>query len=324
VDGIDNNHPVAGIGEFALIDRITAGLVSPGFVEVGLGDDAAVVGLTDPRVVVTTDMLVEGRHFRRAWSGPEDIGHRAAAANLADVVAMGADPRALVVAVALPSETEISWARQLLTGIADECRPLGAAVVGGDTTETDGGIVIAITALGDLDGRAAVLRGGARVGDVVALAGRQGWASAGLTVLSRGFRSPRVLVDALRRPDPPYTSGPEAARVGATSMIDVSDGLVADLRHIAKASKVGVELVSSLLPVDAPLKDTATAFSADPLLWVLTGGDDHSLVATFPPDVEPPVGFRRIGEVVPGDGQVSVDGEPFTEVGGWQHFGTSG
>lgn len=324
MDGIDSNNPVAGIGEFALIDRITAGLARPGFVEVGLGDDAAVVGLTGPRVVVTTDMLVEGRHFRRAWSGPEDVGHRAAAANLADVVAMGADPRALVVAVSLPSEIEISWARQLLTGIADECRTVGAAVVGGDTTETDGGIVISITALGDLAGRQPVLRSGARVGDVVALAGRQGWASAGLTVLSRGFRSPRVLVDALRRPDPPYTSGPEAARVGATSMIDVSDGLVADVRHVAAASGVTVALVSSLLPVDAPLKDTATAFSANPLVWVLTGGDDHSLVATFPPDVEPPVGFQRIGEVVAGDGQVTVDGEPFTDVGGWQHFGSSG
>lgn len=324
MDGIDSNNPVAGIGEFALIDRITAGLARPGFVEVGLGDDAAVVGLTDPRVVVTTDMLVEGRHFRRSWSGPEDIGHRAAAANLADVVAMGADPRALVVAVALPSEIEISWAQHLLAGIADECRTVGAAVVGGDTTETDGGIVISITALGDLAGRKPVLRSGARVGDVVALAGRQGWASAGLTVLSRGFRSPRVLVDALRRPDPPYTSGPEAASVGATSMIDVSDGLVADVRHVAAASGVTVALASSLLPVDAPLKDTATAFSTNPLVWVLTGGDDHSLVATFPPDVEPPVGFRRIGEVVAGDGQVTVDGEPFTELGGWQHFGSSG
>ena len=92
----------------------------------------------------------------------------------------------------------------------------------------------------------------------------------------------------------------------------------------ASASGVTVALASSLLPVDAPLKDTATAFSTNPLVWVLTGGDDHSLVATFPPDVEPPVGFRRIGEVVAGDGQVTVDGEPFTELGGWQHFGSSG
>lgn len=324
MDGIDSTTQVSGIGEFALIDLITAGLARPGFVEVGLGDDAAVVGLTGPRVVVTTDMLVEGRHFRRAWSSAADIGHRAAAANLADVVAMGADPRALVVAIALPSESEVSWVQELLDGISDECRGVGAAVVGGDTTATDGGIVLSITALGDLAGRAPVVRSGARVGDVVALAGRQGWASAGLTVLSRGFRSPRVLVDALRRPDPPYASGPEAARVGATSMIDVSDGLVADARHIAAASGVTIALASSLLPVDGPLKDTATAFSADPLLWVLTGGDDHSLVATFPADVEPPVGFRRIGEVVAGDGQVTVDGEPFTEIGGWQHFGPSG
>ena len=120
MDGIDSTTQVSGIGEFALIDLITAGLARPGFVEVGLGDDAAVVGLTGPRVVVTTDMLVEGRHFRRAWSSAADIGHRAAAANLADVVAMGADPRALVVAIALPSESEVSWVQELLDGISDE------------------------------------------------------------------------------------------------------------------------------------------------------------------------------------------------------------
>ncbi len=321
---VENKVParaVADVGEFELIAVMTEGMPQPGFVEVGLGDDAAVLGLTRGRAVVSTDMLVEGRHFRRAWSSAEDIGHRAAAANLSDIVAMGADPRALLVAVALPEDTEVQWAADLLSGIQAECAEVGAAVVGGDTSSTEGGVVIAITAIGDLGEREPVQRGGARPGDVVALAGRQGWAAAGLTVLSRGFRSPRVLVDALRRPEPPYSSGPEAARAGATSMVDVSDGLVADLRHIATASGVGIALDTGRLPIDAPLKDTATAFSSDPLTWVLTGGDDHSLVATFPMDVPLPPSFTRIGLVVEGGPTVTVDGEEFLGYGGWQHFG---
>lgn len=321
---VEIKHParaVADVGEFELIAAMTDGLTAPGFVEVGLGDDAAVLGLTRGRAVLSTDMLVEGRHFRRAWSSAEDIGHRAAAANLADIVAMGADPRALLVAVALPPDTEIAWATELLAGIQAECRLVGAAVVGGDTSSTDGVVVVSITAIGDLGEREPVLRSGARPGDIVALAGRQGWASAGLTVLSRGFRSPRVLVDALRRPEPPYAAGPEAARAGATSMVDVSDGLVADLRHIAVASGVSIALDTGRLPVDAPLKDTATAFSSDPLSWVLTGGDDHSLVATFPPDMPLPPSFTRIGLAVEGAPTVTVDAEEFLGYGGWQHFG---
>ncbi len=320
MDRSTRHHRVSQMDEFGLIDAITEGLPQPEFVTIGVGDDAAAVRLTDPNAVVCTDMLVEGRHFRTAWSEAEDIGHRAAAANLADIVAMGAAPRALLVSLALPGDTEAGWVADLLDGLQAEAESIGAAVVGGDTNAIDGPVVISVTAIGDLEGRAPVTRSGARPGDQVALAGRQGWAAAGLTVLSRGFRSPRVLVDAMRRPEVPYAAGPAAARAGATAMIDVSDGLAADLGHIAHRSGVRIDLDASSLPVDAPLKDTAVAFSMDPLTWVLGGGDDHSLVATFPADAALPEGFRRIGTVSEGEPEVLIDGGTQRGPRGWLHF----
>ena len=185
-------------------------------------------------------------------------------------------------------------------------------------------IVIAVTALGDLEGRAPVTRSGARPGDVVALAGRSGWAAAGLAVLGRGFRSPRVLADAHRVPTPPYAAGPEAALAGATAMIDVSDGLVQDAGHVARSSAVVIALRTDLLVVDAPVAEAAAAFSADPLTWVLSGGDDHALLATFPADVVLPPGFHVVGTVrAPTTDEPSgvlVDGSVYAGAGGHDHF----
>ncbi|MCB9412893.1 MAG: thiamine-phosphate kinase [Actinobacteria bacterium] len=312
---------VSQVNEFDLIDTITSGLPVPDFVALGIGDDAAVVDLSGSQVVACTDMLIEGRHFRKAWSSAEDIGHRVAAANLADLVAMGAAPLALMVAMAIPVETETGWAADVIDGVQAEADLLGAAVIGGDTNSTDGPIVISATALGDMRGRNPIRRSGARPGDQVALVGRQGWAAAGLTVLSRGFRSPRVLVDALRRPNVPYEAGIAAAAAGATSMIDVSDGLLADLGHIADASGVGIDIESDALRVDEPLKDTAVAFTMDPLSWVLTGGEDHSLAATFPGDASLPESFYRIGRVIGDKVGVTVDGNEPRGARGWRHFG---
>ncbi len=315
---------VGDLGEFGLLARIAARLnetdqPDDGRVVVGPGDDAAVVTVPDGRVVVTTDMLVDGRHFRRDWSSAYDIGRRAAAANLADVVAMGADPVALVVGLALPSDTEVAWVTGLTDGLRDECAELGATVVGGDIVRGDL-IVISGTALGDLGGRKPILRSGAHPGDTVAVAGRLGWAAAGLTVLRRGFRSPRVLADAHRRPDPPYAAALAAARGPVTAMADISDGLVADAGHLAAASGVSIELVKSQLPVAKELLEAAAAFNVDPLNWVLTGGDDHGFVATFTKRRKLPAGFIAIGVVVEGAGQVLFDGEPYANQGGHDHF----
>ncbi|MDQ1621161.1 MAG: thiamine-monophosphate kinase [Actinomycetota bacterium] len=309
---------VGELGEFALIDAITARLGSSAAVLLGPGDDAAIVAAPDGRVVASTDVLVEGRHFRRNWSDARDVGHRAAAANLSDIAAMGAVPTALLVGLATPPDLPASWALEMAEGLREECDLVGASVAGGDVVRSDT-LVISVTALGSLEGREPVTRSGAQPGDLVAVAGRLGWAAAGLAVLTRGFRSPRVLVDALRRPAPPYAEGPRAAALGATAMVDVSDGLVSDLGHIAVASGVALRLSSDAFHVPQEFVDTARALNADPMAWLLAGGDDHALAATFPPDVDLPMAWSVVGRVEDGEGLL-VDGEPYAGPGGWTSF----
>jgi thiamine-monophosphate kinase len=309
---------VGELGEFALVAAVTERLAGGPGLLVGPGDDAAVVAAPDGRVVATTDVLVEGQHFRRDWSTARDIGARAAAASLADVAAMGAVPTALVVGLAVPADRAVEWVLELADGLGEEAASTGAVVAGGDVVRSEV-LTVSVAALGSLEGREPVTRAGARPGDLVAVAGRLGWAAAGLAVLSRGFRSPRVLVDAYRRPVPPYAEGPRAAALGATAMLDVSDGLVGDLGHVAAASGVSIDVSSDALHVPAEFVDTARALNADPLHWLLGGGDDHALAASFPPDVELPMAWSVVGRVADGEG-VTVDGKPWEGQPGWQGF----
>jgi thiamine-monophosphate kinase len=285
------------VGEFGLIARVIDRLAQSPAVLLGPGDDAAVVATPDGRVVATTDVLVEGVHFRREWSSGYDVGRKAAAANLADIAAMGARGTALLVGLAAPADLPVAWSLELTDGLRDEADVVGASVVGGDVVRSDT-LVISVTALGDLDGRQPVTRAGARAGDVVVLAGELGRSAAGLDQLAAGKRE-GDLVDAHRRPTPPYALGPVLAIAGATSMCDVSDGLVADLGHIARASGVHIDL------------DAADE-------QFLTGGEDHALVATMPADVPLPDGVRVIGRVTAGEAVVTVAGGDAP--GGWDHF----
>ncbi|MCW2599932.1 MAG: thiamine-monophosphate kinase [Frankiales bacterium] len=289
------------VGEFGLIAAVTARLPLSDAVLLGPGDDAAVIAVPDGRVVATTDVLVEGVHFRRDWSSAYDVGRKAAAANLADVAAMGGTATALLVGLASPPDLPLRWAVELADGLRDEAAVVGAVVVGGDTVTADQ-VVVSVTALGTLVG-APVTRSGACVGDSVVVAGRLGWSAAGLRLLQQGVIDGDV-VDAHRHPTPPYTVGPALARAGATAMCDVSDGLVADLGHIARASGVGIELQASALA------DPAVSLND-----VLTGGEDHALVATLRGPA--PDGCRVVGRVVEGSG-VRVDGQ--VVAGGWEHF----
>jgi len=315
---------IATMGEFALIEKLTAG--GPIFDQVllGPGDDAAVLAAPDARVVISTDMLVDGVHFRTDWATGEQIGRRAALAALADIAAMGAVPTGLVVGLAAPPGTATELLLSIGQGLRGAAAEVGAALVGGDLTRSDV-LTLAVTVLGDLQGRPPVRRSGAQPGDLVALTGRLGWAAAGLTVLSRGFRSPAAMVNAYRTPEPPLAAGPIAAAAGASSMIDVSDGLVADLTHVATASGVRIDIAAAALPVTPRLAEVAAALGRDPLTWVLTGGDDHALVATFGPDAALPPGWDVIGTVHrldPPDGRpaVTVDGSAREGSHGWDHF----
>ncbi|WP_372727866.1 thiamine-phosphate kinase [Nocardioides sp.] len=312
---------LADIGEFGLISALSELFEQGEHVLIGPGDDAAVVRVRTGHVVVSTDLMVEGRHFRRDWASAEDVGHRAAAQNLSDINAMGGRATSLTIGLAAPPDLPVQWALDFARGFAAECALVGASVIGGDLTTADQ-VVIAVTVLGACT-QAPVVRSGAEPGDVLALVGRQGWAAGGLAVLGRGFRSPRVLVEAYRRPEPPYDQGQVAADAGASSMIDISDGLLAEVGHLAAASGVSIDVHREAFEIAEPLTAVGAALGADPLQFILGGGDDHALLATFSDAASVPAGWSVVGRVgEPGidGGEVTLDGAPYDGPTGWTHF----
>ena len=305
------------MSEFELIADITDGLAIGDDVLLGPGDDAAVLV---PRgdVVVTTDVLIENIHFKRSWSPAFQIGRKAVAVNVSDVEAMGADPSAVVIGLAFPRNLEGRWISDFQEGVVEECARAGISLVGGDLSSAPQ-VAIAVTALGNLAGRAAVTRAGARVGDQVAVCGRLGWSAGGPLVLQRGCGSPKELVREQQCPAVPYGQGKIAASAGATAMIDVSDGLLQDLGHICERSGVGMDLETEALEIPEGLARLAAATGKNPLGFVLSGGEDHALAATFPADARLPQGWLRIGGVTSG-AEVVVNGEPWQGNVGWDHF----
>jgi len=305
-------------GEFAVIEGLITGRARPAGVSVGPGDDAAVVDAPDGRVAVSTDMLVEGRHFRLDWSSPQDVGRKAIAQNAADIEAMGARVTAFVVAVGAPRTTAAARITELGDGMWAEAETLGASIVGGDLVASPQW-VISVAALGDLGGRPPVLRSGARAGSVIAAAGELGRSAAGLALWSKGIDAFPDLRTRHLVPRPPYGQGPLAAEAGAQAMTDVSDGLLADLGQLATASGVTLDLNGDALRVDVEaVSAAAEAAGADPWVWVLGGGEDHALVACFPDS--PPLGWRVIGTVRSGTGGVLLDGVTWPGSAGWQSF----
>lgn len=316
---VDGSGPsLRQVGEFAVIDRLITGRPRSAGVGVGPGDDAAVVDAPDARVVVSTDMLVEGRHFRLDWSTPHDIGRKAIAQNAADIEAMGARPTAFVVGFGAPTTTSAAQVAELGEGLWAQAGALGVGIVGGDLVACPQWVV-SVTALGDLGGRAPVLRSGARAGSVVAVVGELGYSAAGFALWRNGIDD---FEDLRRRhlvPQPPYGQGRAAAEAGACAMTDVSDGLVADLGHLAIASGVTVDLDSRALRADVDaVAQAAQAAGVDPWTLVLGGGEDHALVACFA-DALPP-GWRVIGSVRDGAGEVLLDGAAWSGSAGWQSF----
>lgn len=317
-----SDRTLGEIGEFGVIDRLTRGRSQSGDVALGPGDDAAVVLAADGRVLVSTDMLVEGRHFRLDWSTPHDVGRKAVAQNAADIEAMGGRVTAFVVGFGAPPETPTAQVSALADGMWDEAGRIGAVIAGGDLVSSPQWVV-SMTVLGDMAGRPPVLRSGARPGSRIAVAGQLGYSAAGYALWNNGIDR----FDDLRQrhlvPQPPYRQGRVAAEAGAQAMIDVSDGLVGDLRHIAEASGVGMDLSTEALSADRQaLLAAAEAVGVDPWTWVLGGGEDHALVAAFSGSV--PAGWRVIGHVLDGPARVLVDGAEWRGYAGWQSFGPLG
>lgn len=310
---------LGGLGEFGAVALFTKGLSEHPGVSLGPGDDAAVLEAPG-RLVVSTDTMVEGVHFRRDWSTGLETGRKAVAAAGADVEAMGADAWTVLISLSAPADLPLTWLRFFHQGVLEECERSGFALVGGDTTRSRD-VTVAVTVVGRLDG-APVTRAGARPGDEVALRGRLGWAAAGLAVLGRGFRSPRAAVAAQLAPEVPWGAGREARLAGATAMVDVSDGLLADLGHVARASSVAIDLDAAAFEVAPVLATVAQATGRDPMDFVLTGGEDHALAATFPAGTVPE-GWVRVGRVAaagPDGPLVTVDGSVREGGQGHDHF----
>ena len=315
------------LGEFGFLDEVRRWL-PPGRAGVGIGDDAAVVRLSDgASLVATTDALVEGVHFRWDWSTPADVGHKAVAVNVSDVAAMGAEPRWLLVSLCAPPETSTDLLRELYEGFAQACAAVGAELVGGDTVGADQ-IVLAVTALGEVAGDP-LLRSGAEVGDVLAVTGPLGRAAAGVNLLlSQDPKnvSPEdglACMDAHRRPVPRVKEGPLLRAAGVHAAIDVSDGLASDARRLAESSGVGVELDADRLPVAPEARRIADARGWDAERMVLGGGEDlELLVAVAPGDLgDLPVELIEVGRVVD-EGVWLVRGSDRSplDTEGWDHF----
>ncbi|MDO5729027.1 MAG: thiamine-phosphate kinase [Actinomycetaceae bacterium] len=300
---------------------------------VGSGDDCAVIAAPEKSYLVTTDILVDGRHFNRAWSAPSQIGRRAAAQNLADIAGQGGIPTGLVVSLVVPSDLDIDWLIDVVRGFGAEVEPTGAGVVGGDLSSGDL-FVISVTAFGYAP-YGSVLRSGAQPGDVIAVAGTLGFSAAGWELLDQGVAPSHLhtaeelgcwypMVSVFRHPRPPLAAGVAAARHGAHAMMDVSDGLSTDLARMARSSRVNMDLHSNLLQhFVVPLEEAAQITDSDPWDWILNGGEDHAMVACFPADTVLPQPFKEIGTVsVLGEGYeplVRFDGRTMTS-GGWDHF----
>ena len=289
----------------------------PAGIEVGIGDDAAVLTGIKNKLVATTDMAVEEIHFRTAWSSPFQIGAKLATANLADLFAMGATPKYLLVAAALPNKVAADFIDELAKGIRSVADNFEVAVVGGDLSQAEK-IALSITALGELEGKP-ITRGGAQVGDHIYVSQLPGLSAAGLAILGRGLNRPRYVVDA--HLNPKLVAPLELVKV-ATAMCDISDGISVDAANIARASKVNISLDKSLISAAsafADLAELAKELNEDVFDWILNGGEDHFyLAAVNPKDASDELGVK-IGEIVAGDGKVLLDNQEVKRAG-YQHF----
>jgi thiamine-monophosphate kinase len=322
---------VGQLGEFELIAALrerlgSAAVASPGSrLVVGSGDDAAVTEVSGA-VVTTVDAAIEGVHFEGATTPLRAVGHKALAGALSDLAAMGAEPGEAYVQLGLPRDTSEEDCLALTDGLADVARAHGVTVAGGDVTSAPV-LLLAVTAVGYApSAKELVVRSGARPGDALAVTGELGGAAAGLILL----RDPQLpaglsaeVADALRdrqrRPEPRLTAGRALAAAGATAMIDISDGLGGDARHLAEASRVSARIELSALPLSNGVEAVAGASGSDPLELATAGGEDYELLVALPParledasQALEALGLRltAIGEVATGEGVelIEVDG----------------
>jgi len=286
-------------------------------IEVGIGDDAAVFSSSNSKLVATVDMAIEDVHFRRDWSTPFQIGAKLTTANLADIFAMGAVPKYLLVAAAITEVNNLEVVTELAKGIKSVADKFEVTVIGGDLSKSEK-MSLSITALGQLK-KNPILRSGAKVGDLVYVSALPGLSAAGLAILSRGLDRPRYVVEA--HLNPKLTAPNELISV-STSMCDISDGIATDGANIASASGVNIDLSKQLISNADAFKDLlelANELGEDVFDWILSGGEDHFFLATVDPkNAKNELGIQ-IGVVKEGKSQITIDGE-IIQKAGYQHF----
>lgn len=286
-------------------------------VQVGIGDDAAVIKSSNNKLVATVDMAVEGIHFHRKWSSPFQIGAKLTTANLADIFAMGAVPKYLLVAAGINELNNSETVSELAKGIRSVADKFEVSVIGGDLSKSEK-MTLSITALGELSAQP-ILRSGGRVGDLIYLSSLTGLSAAGLAILNRDLDRPRYVVEAHLNPK---LVAPDKLIKVATSMCDVSDGLATDAAHLANASAVNFNLSKDLISKADDFKDLAELakeLNEDVFDWILTGGEDHFFLATVDKKNESSELGIKIGIVEKGDGKLLLDGIEIKE-SGYQHF----
>jgi len=330
------------MGEFELLAEVRARLPRPGpRVKLGSGDDAAVT-VPGGATATTVDAFVDGVHFRREWSGLAQIGHKALAAALSDLAAMGAEPGEAYVALGVPADLDEDDCLELLDGMAALASETGTTLAGGDVTRAPT-LTLAMTAVGHApQDEDFVSRAGARPGDVLAVTGELGGAAAGLLLLeganlhSTPDSGTERRFEALRsrqlEPRPRLAAGRALAAAGATAMIDLSDGLGGDARHVAAQSGVRLAIDAATLPLATGLGEVAAAAGRDPLELAAAGGEDYELLVALPRErlaaaaaavrEAEGVELTRIGEVAGGEGvEIRLPGGRLLRPAGFDQLG---
>jgi thiamine-monophosphate kinase len=317
-------------GEFTLIERLCAHVpaVHKNLLA-GIGDDAAVIGgiqADGSHLLVTTDMLVENSHFKCEWAAPEQIGIKSVVCNVSDIAAMGGTPTFMFVSLALPPTTEVEWAESLYRGMGRACRRYGVILAGGDTTH-GAAVTINIALLGRVAPENLCLRSHARPGDLLCVTGPVGTAAAGLAMMSAGFETPDLLKEKHLMPGCRLDVSPAIAPL-AHAMIDISDGLAAEVNHICKQSKTGAEIVAADIPLHPLAVEAARLTENDPLSFALAGGEDFELLFSITPQNRQQLERRGIDIVTVGkvtDAAAGIflrmpDGKSQALAGGYNHF----
>jgi thiamine-monophosphate kinase len=285
---------IGDLGEFGLISRISGGAGNrTGAVVLGIGDDTAALRVTPGRLLLATcDVQVERVHFLRDAASPSQIGHKSLAVNISDIASMGGIPRFALISLGLPKDTPVAFVDGLYEGIYALAREHSVDIVGGNMSGSPDAIFIDITVLGEIEPEAILRRDSARPGQHIVVTGHPGDSAGGLALLlDRELRCPtgatERLLAAHRTPSPRVAAGRAIAGTGAASaMIDISDGLAADLGHIAEASGIGVELWADALPISDDLRALAAAAGRDPLEYSLFGGEDYDLLTVVSPGAQ--------------------------------------